>query len=236
MLHVLGKVVDLVAYAPVHRLNLGTSLQIYDTVREELQCLVANLFGIVPVFQHVAWIQIVPYLIEILHQLVVSLLCFKLLWHFRQGSSLQDINHQYRVVGRKRATTLGDEVRMLDIVLVGCINEGIDTIVYILLDRVVYRAFAAGRTGAVVIYAKTTATIYEIYIVAHLVEVDVELSSLTESRLDAADFGNLASDVEVDEAQAVVESHLLNLVEGSEQFGTCQTELRCISTALSPFS
>ena len=67
MLHVLGKTVDLVAHAPVHRLNLGTGLQIYDTMREELQCLIANLLGIVPVFQHVARIQVVPYLIEILH-------------------------------------------------------------------------------------------------------------------------------------------------------------------------
>ena len=232
----LGKTVDLVAYAPVHRLNLGTGLQVYDAVREELQSLVANLLSIVPVLQHVAWIQVVPYFIKVLHQLVVSFLCLKLLWHFRQGSSLQDINHQYGVVGRKRAPTLCDEVRMLDIVLVGCINEGIDTIVYILLDRVVYRAFAAGRTGAVVIYAKTTATIYEIYIVAHLVEVDIELCCFAEGSLDAADLGNLASDVEVDEAQAVVESHLLNLVEGGEQFGACQTELRCIATALSPFS
>ena len=236
MLHVLGKVVDLVAHAPVHRLNLGTGLQIYDAVREELQCLVANLFGIVPILQHVARIQVVPYLVKVLNQLVVGFLCFKLLWHFRQGSSLQHINHQYGVVGRERTATLGDEVRMVDIVLVGCINECIDTVVHILLDRVVYRAFAAGRTGAVVIYAKTTATIYEIYIVAHLVEVDVELSRFTESRLDAADLGNLASDVEVDEAQAVVESHLLNLAEGSKQFGTCQTELRSIATALSPFA
>ena len=54
VLHVLGKVVDLVAYAPVHCLNLSTSFQIYDTVREELQCLIANLLGIVPVLQHVA--------------------------------------------------------------------------------------------------------------------------------------------------------------------------------------
>ena len=236
MLHVLGKTVDLVAHAPVHRLNLGTGLQVYDAVREELQSLVANLLSIVPVLQHVAWIQVVPYLIKVLHQLVVSFLCLKLLWHFRQGSSLQDINHQYGVVGRERTATLGDEVRMLDIVLVGCINEGVDTVVYILLDRIVHGALAAGRAGAVVIHAKTTATINEIYIVAHLVEIDVELCSLSESRLDAADLGNLASDVEVDEAQAVVESHLLNLVEGGEQFGACQTELRCIATALSPFS
>ena len=236
MLHVLGKVVDLVAYAPVHRLNLGTSLQIYDTMREELQCLVANLLSIVPVFQHVARIQIIPYLIKVLHQLVVGFLRLKLLWHFRQGSSLQHINYQYGVVGRERAATLGDEVRMLDIVFVGCINESIDTVVHILLDRVVYGTLAAGRAGAVVINAKTTTAIYEIYIVAHLVEVDVELSRLTESRLDAADLGNLASDVEVDEAQAVVESHLLNLVEGGEQFSACQTELRRIATALSPFA
>ena len=232
----LGKTVDLVAHAPVHRLNLGTGLQVYDAVREELQSLVANLLSIVPVLQHVAWIQVVPYLIKVLHQLVVGFLCLKLLWHFRQGSSLQDINHQYRVVGRERTATLGDEVRMLDIVLVGCINECIDTVVYILLDRIVHGALAAGRAGAVVIYTESAATINEIYIVAHLVEIDVELCSLTESRLDAADLGNLASDVEVDEAQAVVESHLLNLVEGGEQFGACQTELRCIATALSPFS
>ena len=34
MLHVLGKIVDLVAHAPVHCLNLCTGLQIYDAVRE----------------------------------------------------------------------------------------------------------------------------------------------------------------------------------------------------------
>ena len=236
MLHVLGKIVDLVAHAPVHCLNFCTGLQIYDAVREKLQCLIANLLGIVPVFQHVVRIQVVPYLIKVLHQLVVSFLCLKLLWHFRQGCSLQHINHQYGVVGRERTATLGDEVRMLDVVLVGCINESIDTVVHILLDRVVYRALAAGRAGAVVINAKTTAAINEIYVVAHLVQIDVELCRLAESRLDTADLGNLASDVEVDEAQAVVESHLLNLVEGGEQFGACQTELRCISTALGPFS
>ena len=35
------------AHTPVHRLNLCTGLQIYDAVREELQCLFANLLGIV---------------------------------------------------------------------------------------------------------------------------------------------------------------------------------------------
>ena len=143
MLHVLGKIVDLVAHAPVHCLNLCTGLQIYDAVREELQCLFANLLGIMPVFQHVARIQVVPYLIKILHQLVVGLLRLKLLWHFWQGSGFQDIDDQDRMMGRERTAALGDEVRVLDIVLVGCIYECIDTVVHILLDRVVYGAFAA---------------------------------------------------------------------------------------------
>ncbi len=125
----------------------------------------------------------------------------------------------------------GDEVRVLDIVLVGCIYEGIDTVVHVLLDRVVYGAFAAGRAGAVVIYAKSATAIYEIYIVAHLVEADIELGCFTESSLNAADLGNLTSDVEVDKAQTVVESHLVYLLEGCEEFGACQAELRCIATA-----
>ena len=94
----------------------------------------------------------------------------------------------------------------------------------------------AGRAGAVVIHAKTTTTIYEIYIVAHLVEVDIELCCFAEGSLDAADLGNLASDVEVDEAQTVVEAHLLYLVEGGKELSTCQTELGCIATTLSPFA
>ena len=46
-------------------------------------------------------------------------------------------------MGRERAAALGNEVRVLDIALVGCIYECIDTVVYILLDRVVYGALAA---------------------------------------------------------------------------------------------
>ena len=94
MLHVLGKVVDLVAHAPVHCLNLCTGLQIYDAVREELQCLFTYLLCIMLVFQHVARIQIIPYLIKVLNQLVVGLLRLKLLRHLWQGSCLQDINDQ----------------------------------------------------------------------------------------------------------------------------------------------
>ena len=121
-------------------------------------------------------------------------------------------------MGRERTAALGDEVRVLDIALVGCIYECIDTVVYILLDRVVYGALAAGRAGAVVIYTESATAIYKIYIVAHLVEANIELGCLTESSLDAANLSNLTSDMEVNKAQTVVESHLVYLLEGCEQF------------------
>ena len=70
--------------APVHRLNLGTCLQIHDTMREEVKHFLTNLFGIVPVLQHITGGEVIPDLIEVLHQLVTVLVGFKLLGHLGQ--------------------------------------------------------------------------------------------------------------------------------------------------------
>ena len=84
VLQVLRQCMNLVTDAPVHRLNLCTRLQIDDTMREEVEHLLTNLLSIVPVFQHIAWTEVVPYLIEILHQLMAVLVRFKLLRHLWQ--------------------------------------------------------------------------------------------------------------------------------------------------------
>ncbi len=42
--------------------------------------------------------------------------------------------------------------------------------------------------------------------------------------------------MEMDEAQTVVEAHLVDLVEGGEQLGTGKTELGGIATTLRPFA
>ena len=67
-------------------------------------------------------------------------------------------------------------------------------------------------------------------------EANIELGCLTESSLNAANLCNLTSDMEVDKAQTVVESHLVYLLEGCEQFCAGQAELRCIAAAFSPFA
>ena len=70
MLHILGQRIDLVADTPVHRLNLGTRLEINDTMTEEVEYLLTNLLGIVPVLQDITRRQVVPDLIKVFHQLV----------------------------------------------------------------------------------------------------------------------------------------------------------------------
>ena len=70
MFQVLGKCVDFMTNAPVHSFYLCTCLQVDDAMREEVEHLLAYLFSVVPVFEYVAWRQVVPYLIEVFDQLV----------------------------------------------------------------------------------------------------------------------------------------------------------------------
>ena len=56
-------------------------------------------------------------------------------------------------------------------------------------------------------------------------QLHVELSSLAQCRRDAADFGDLRTDVEVNELQAVVHAHFVELLQGLQQFGRVQTKL-----------
>ena len=53
MLEVLGQRMDFVAHAPVHRLHFGTRLEVDNAMSEEVEHLLADLFCIVPVFEHI---------------------------------------------------------------------------------------------------------------------------------------------------------------------------------------
>ena len=178
MLQSLCHAVHLAANAPVHALYLGTCAQVDNAVREEVESLVAYLLGVVPVLKHSAWVEVVPYLVEVLYELVVVLRRFKLLAHLRQRSGFEYVGDKHRVVCRQRASTLCDEVRMLDAVLVRSIDECVYAVVDILLDRVVDRALARRRACSVVVYAQATATVDEVDVVAHLVQLYVEVGSL----------------------------------------------------------
>ena len=84
MLQVLGQRIDFVTNAPVHGLNLGTRLQVHDTVCEQVEYLFPNLLCIVPVFKHIAGREVVPDFVEVFHQLVRVLVGLEFLRHLGQ--------------------------------------------------------------------------------------------------------------------------------------------------------
>ena len=99
VLQVFGQRVDLVAHAPVHGLYLRPCLQINNAVGEEVEHLLAYLLGVVPVFEHVARRQVIPYLIKVFYQLMGFLIGFELLRHLGQRGRLEHVDDEHRVVG-----------------------------------------------------------------------------------------------------------------------------------------
>ena len=72
--------------------------------------------------------------------------------------------------------------------------------------------------------------------VAHLVELHIELCRLTQGHVDFLDFADLAADVVVDEFEAVLHVVFLKEVEGFEQFGRGEAELAAVATRFLPFA
>ena len=167
---------------------------------------------------------------------MVCLLRLKLFGHLRQGSRFQYVDDKDGVVRRQASSALGDDVRMRNTVLVGCIHECIDAVVDIFLNAVIHGTLAVGRAGTVVVDPQTASAVDEIDAVPHPAQVHVILCCLVEGGLDAAYLGNLRSDVEVNEVQAVVQPLLVERLQRLEQLRRSESELGGIAAALGPFS
>ena len=140
------------------------------------------------------------------------------------------------MVGSQRTAAFGDDIGMRKIVLVGGFHEGVDTVVDIFLDGIVDRALARWRARSVVVDAESTTAVHEVHVISHLMQLDIELRSLAESRLDAANLRNLRTDMEMDESQAVAHVLLVEHLQCFQQLGTGQAELRSVAAAFLPFS
>ena len=236
MLLVVCQLGHFMADGPVERLNLRTCLEVDDAVAEEVERLLANVLGIVPVLEKRARREVVPYLRQVMHEFVVLGPRHEVLWHLRRRDAFQHIDDKDAVVCGERASALRDDVGMRDVVLVGCLHEGIDAVVDILLDAVVDAALAVAASGTVVIHTQTAAAIHKLDVEAHRVELHIVLCCLAEGGADAANFVYLASDVEVDEAQAVAQPQLVKHLQGHQQLGAVEPELRGIAAALAPLA
>ena len=166
-----------------------------------------------PVLKHRAWVEIVPYIVEVFHQLMVGFFRLKLFFHFGKAGRFEHIYHQNRMVCGQASTAFGDDIGVLYAIFVRSINKRIHAIVDIFLYGIVDRTLAVWGACSVIIHAQTTATIHKSHIITHLVEVDIELSCFAKRCLNAADFGDLATNVEVNELQTIVHSHIVELLK-----------------------
>ena len=137
---------------------------------------------------------------------------------------------------RQAASTLRNKVRMSNSVLVGSLNKSIDTVVDILLNGIVYGAFAAWRACSVIVNTESSTTVNEVNIVAHLVKLHIELCRFAQSSLNAAYLGYLTSNMEMNQSQRVVKSFAVENLKSLKQFARSKTELRGIAAAFFPFA
>mgnify|MGYP000273105815 CR=1 FL=1 len=84
MLHALAMELISSADTPIEFLYLRARIQVDDAMTEKVECLFAYLLCIVPGFQHAALTQVVPDVIQFLHQFVGILSRFPVVIHFGQ--------------------------------------------------------------------------------------------------------------------------------------------------------
>ena len=120
--------------------------------------------------------------------------------------------------------------------LVAHIHESVNGIVGILLNRIVHRVARNAVARTIIVHAQTAANIHKIEVKSHGSELHIELRSLAKRILDAANLRDLATDMEVNQLQAVGHLMVLQEVEGFEKFAGVQSEFATVATAFLPFA
>ena len=113
------------------------------------------------------------------------------------------------MVRRQGTTALCDDIGMRYIILIGSLCKRINTVVHILLNAVVHTALAVTTSGTVIVDTQTTATVYKFYIEAHLMQLHIILGHLAKGGADTTNLVYLATDMEVNQLQAVTQAHLI---------------------------
>ena len=130
----------------------------------------------------------------------------------------QHVEDEHAVIGDHGPARLGDDRRVRDLGLVADALDAEDDVVGVFLEGVVDRRHEVGLR-AVVVDAQAAADVEVLDAGADAVQLDVDPGRLGQGRLDVADVGDLAAEVEVDELKAVGHVALLEVLERFEDLG-----------------
>ena len=88
-------------------------------------------------------------------------------------------------------------------------HQRIYTVIHILLNTIVHTALAVAASRSVIINTQSASAIDKLDVEAHSMQLDIELCNLSQCCTDSANLCNLASDMEVNQLQAITQSHLV---------------------------
>src|SRR5262245_38283698 len=145
----------------------------------------------------------------------------------------QYVEDQHAVVGDHGPPGLRDDGRVRHAGLVADALDAEDDVVGVLLQGVVDRRLEIGLR-AVVINAEAAADVDVLDARSGPVQLGVDACDLGQGTLDAADVGDLAAEVEVDQLQAVAQVSLLEVFQRLQCLGQGQAELGPIAGTGAP--
>ena len=206
MLQAACNLVHLTHNRPVKTLNLRTCFQIHNSMTEQVERFFTNLLCIVPGFQHLILIQCIPNAIKFLHQFMVFLSYFFIIVPFGQSGGFQHFKNKHGMMGSQCTSAFRNNIGMGNIIFITGIHQSGNRVIHIFLNGIIDAAFAAGRACSIVIYAQATTDINEFYFESHRVKLHIELRRFAQGCLNATDFCNLASDMEMYQFQTIFQS------------------------------
>ena len=164
---------------------------------EQVERFFTDLLRIVPSFQHPILIQRVPNAIKFLYQFMVFLSHFFIIIPFGQGGGFQHFKNKYGMMGSQCTSAFRNNIGMGNTIFITGIHQSRNRIIHIFLNGIIDAAFAAGRACSIVIYAQTSTDINEFYFESHSVKLHIELGCFAQGCLNATNFCNLASNMEM---------------------------------------
>ena len=145
----------------------------------------------------------------------------------------EHVEHQHALLRDHRATGLGHDRRMRDVLLVADRHDLVDHVGRVLLQRVVRRELEVGL-ASVVVDAETAADVEVAHARAHLGELGVDARELIDARADLANVVDLRAHVAVQELEAVLHAAALEVVEHLDHLGEREAELGLHARAVTP--
>ena len=176
---------------------------------------------------------LLPDVVQILHHRGRIFVDAQVVIQVGKGSDVQHVEHQHGVIGGQRPSRFGNDVGMRQVFLFADFIQMVDHVIGVFLHRIVGAGSERGA-GAVVIHPQPAADVDVFDIASLLHQFGVVAADFLEAGFDPADVGDLASQMKMDQADAILDVLLLGNFQSFHQFDRAQAEFGVFAAGGSP--